>query len=63
MYLKALGTDQKKLASSLFYDIATLLLLRLMKWSKIPYLCEGDLTQPIYHLTDYLMIFKPITDN
>jgi len=31
---------------------------RLVKWSKLPYLCEGDLSQSVYHLTDYIMVFK-----
>jgi len=31
---------------------------RLLKWTRVPYLCEGDLNQPIYHLTDFVMIFK-----
>jgi len=30
----------------------------LVKWSRVPYLCEGDLTQTFYHLSDIVMIFK-----
>jgi len=32
--------------------------LELTAWSRVPYLCEGDLNRPIYHLDDYVMIFK-----
>jgi len=31
---------------------------QLLKWTRVPYLCEGDLNQPIYHLADFVMIFK-----
>ena len=30
----------------------------LLTWSRVPYLCEGDLTQPIYQLNDALMVFS-----
>ena len=30
----------------------------LHSWSRIPYLCEGDLAKPIYSLDDSLMVFR-----
>ena len=30
----------------------------LLSWSRIPYLCEGDLARPIYSLDDSLIIFR-----
>ncbi|XP_023329764.1 methyltransferase-like protein 9 isoform X2 [Eurytemora carolleeae] len=30
----------------------------LVRWSRVPYLCEGDLNQPIYHLTDFILVLK-----
>jgi len=33
---------------------------RLESWSRVPYLCEGDLSRPIYHLNDALMVFSKV---
>lgn len=30
----------------------------LVSWSRVPYLCEGDLSRPIYHLNNALMLFQ-----
>lgn len=30
---------------------------KLESWARVPYLCEGDLSRPIYHLNDALMVF------
>eukprot|EP00092_Neocalanus_flemingeri_P037277 GFUD01040598.1.p1 GENE.GFUD01040598.1~~GFUD01040598.1.p1 ORF type:complete len:325 (-),score=62.15 GFUD01040598.1:156-1130(-) len=27
-------------------------------WARVPYLCEGDLSRPLYHLNNALMLFK-----
>ena len=32
----------------------------LVKFSKIPYLCEGNLAQSFYFLIDYLFVFKSV---
>ena len=31
---------------------------KLQSWSRIPYLCEGDLAQPLYHLNNALIVMK-----
>ena len=31
---------------------------RVVAWSKVPYLCEGDLERTFYHLTDILVALK-----
>jgi len=31
----------------------------LERWSRVPYLCEGDLNKPIYHLNNGLFVFRP----
>lgn len=31
---------------------------KLESWARVPYLCEGDLNRPIYHLNNALMMFK-----
>ena len=31
----------------------------LKSWSRVPYLCEGDLNKPLYHLNNGLFVFKP----
>jgi len=30
----------------------------LFKWARVPYLCEGDLNRPLYHLNNALMVFE-----
>ena len=32
----------------------------LQSWSRVPYLCEGDLAKPLYHLNNALLVFKKI---
>lgn len=31
-----------------------------VSWSRIPYLCEGDLRQAYYWLSDVIMVLKPV---
>ena len=31
----------------------------LESWSRVPYLCEGDLNKPLYHLNNGLFVFRP----
>lgn len=31
---------------------------RVLAWSKVPYLCEGDLERTFYHLTDILVALQ-----
>lgn len=33
---------------------------KLESWARVPYLCEGDLSRPIYHLNDALMVFSKV---
>lgn len=30
----------------------------LVSWSRVPYLCEGDLSRPLYHLNNVIMLLK-----
>ncbi len=32
----------------------------IIRWSKIPYLCEGDIKQAFYWLTDAVFVIRPI---
>lgn len=34
--------------------------LKIVKWSKVPYLCEGDLDETFYRLTDSIIVLKPV---
>jgi len=36
--------------------------LQIVKWTKLPYLCEGDLDLTFYWLYDVVMLLKPIDD-
>lgn len=33
---------------------------KLERWSRVPYLCEGDLSKPIYHLNNGLFLFTKV---
>jgi len=34
---------------------------QLISWSRVPYLCEGDLSRPLYHLNNVLLLFKKVS--
>lgn len=33
--------------------------LELVRWTRVPYLCEGDLVRSFYSLNDVVMVVKP----
>jgi len=39
-------------------EVITALGFSLHSWARVPYLCEGDLTRPIYSLNNALMVFR-----
>jgi hypothetical protein len=47
--------DQVETAVSVFEEEG----FHLESWSRVPYLCEGDLNKPIYHLNNGLFVFRP----
>merc|ERR1712126_230760 len=46
--------NQVEAAVQLFDDVG----FNLESWSRVPYLCEGDLTRPLYQLNNALLVFK-----
>ena len=46
--------NQVEAAIEMFEDIG----FSLESWSRVPYLCEGDLTRPLYQLNNALMVYK-----
>ena len=36
--------------------------LELIRWTRVPYLCEGDFSRSFYNLNDVVMVVKP-SDN
>jgi len=45
---------QVETAVSMFKEIG----FHLENWARVPYLCEGDLNRPLYHLNNALIMFK-----
>jgi len=45
---------QVETAVSMFKEVG----FSLESWAKVPYLCEGDLNRPLYHLNNALIMFK-----
>jgi len=45
---------QVEAAVTMFEEIG----FKLESWARVPYLCEGDLNRPLYHLNNALMMFK-----
>ena len=35
---------------------------QVVRWSRLPYLCEGDLEQAFYWLSDAVFVLKPTAD-
>lgn len=54
------GTTFEQQAASLVEDIFTPAGFELVKWGKLPYLCEGDHQQAYYHLNDAIFLLRPI---
>lgn len=36
---------------------------QLVRWTRLPYLCEGDFSQSFYSLNDVVMVLKPAADD
>lgn len=54
------GSCFEKQVQSLVEDVLKPLGFEVVSWSRIPYLCEGDLRQSYYWLNDVIMVLKPI---
>ncbi|MCP9256825.1 Methyltransferase-like protein 9 [Dirofilaria immitis] len=54
------GKTFEEQASSLVTDVLEPAGFELLKWSKLPYLCEGDFRRPFYHLDDAVFLLRPV---
>lgn len=54
------GNAFEEQADSLVTDVLEPAGFELVKWGKLPYLSEGDLTRPFYHLDDAVFLLKPV---
>jgi len=50
------GTTEQQLESAV--GVIEAAGFQLVSWSRVPYLCEGDLNKSIYQLNDFVIIFK-----
>uniref|UniRef100_A0A915PPK1 DREV methyltransferase n=1 Tax=Setaria digitata TaxID=48799 RepID=A0A915PPK1_9BILA len=53
------GETFEEQAGSLVVDVLEPAGFELVKWSKLPYLSEGDFGGPVYHLDDAVFLLKP----
>ncbi|VDN01763.1 unnamed protein product [Thelazia callipaeda] len=56
------GRTFEEQAISIVKDVFEPSGFELLKWGKLPYLCEGDFRRPFYHLDDAVFLLKPVTD-
>ncbi|XP_042221506.1 protein-L-histidine N-pros-methyltransferase-like, partial [Homarus americanus] len=56
------GTAIEEQVNSLATDVFPSLGYKLERWSRLPYLCEGDLDQAFYWLSDVVMVFSKVND-
>lgn len=54
------GSCFEEQVQSLMEDVLRPAGFDILSWSRIPYLCEGDLRQSYYWLNDVIMILKPL---
>ncbi|RCN50574.1 DREV methyltransferase [Ancylostoma caninum] len=59
--LKVSGNSFEQHASSLVENEFIPAGFEVVKWTKLPYLCEGDLNKPYYLLDDALFLLRPVT--
>ncbi|KHJ94828.1 DREV methyltransferase [Oesophagostomum dentatum] len=60
MWLKTEGRTFEEHASSLVENEFIPAGFELVKWTKLPYLCEGDFNKPYYLLSDALFLLRPV---
>ncbi|KIH47986.1 DREV methyltransferase [Ancylostoma duodenale] len=58
--LKVSGNSFEQHASSLVENEFISAGFEVVKWTKLPYLCEGDLNKPYYLLDDALFLLRPV---
>ncbi|EYC44980.1 hypothetical protein Y032_0443g1551 [Ancylostoma ceylanicum] len=58
--LKVSGNSFEQHASSLVENEFIPAGFEVVKWTKLPYLCEGDLNKPYYLLDDALFLLRPV---
>lgn len=56
--LPIVGSSFEEQVKSLVDDVLKPLGLDVISWSRVPYLCEGDLQQSYYWLDDVVMLLK-----
>lgn len=61
--LPVTGSCFEEQVNSLAEDVLKPSGFDVVAWSRIPYLCEGDLRQSFYWLNDVIMVLKPIRHN
>uniref|UniRef100_A0AC35UBL1 Methyltransferase-like protein 9 n=2 Tax=Rhabditophanes sp. KR3021 TaxID=114890 RepID=A0AC35UBL1_9BILA len=54
------GTTFEEQAESIVKNLLVPFGFELIRFSKVPYICEGDSTRPYYKLTDALMLLKAV---
>lgn len=59
-YLPIKGNSPESQVASLIDRVFTPLGLRCLAWSKLPYLCEGDLGQAYYVLDDIVFVLEAV---
>ncbi|CAJ0591970.1 unnamed protein product [Cylicocyclus nassatus] len=59
-WLNVKGRSYEEHASSLVENEFIPAGFEVVKWTKLPYLCEGDFTRPYYVLSDALFLLRPI---
>lgn len=52
------GTRFEDQVNSLVHNVLNPAGFRVERWSRVPYLCEGDLAQAYYWLDDVLMVLS-----
>ncbi|KHJ94827.1 DREV methyltransferase [Oesophagostomum dentatum] len=60
MWLKTEGRTFEEHASSLVENEFIPAGFEVVKWTKLPYLCEGDFNKPYYLLSDALFLLRPV---
>ncbi|XP_071522851.1 protein-L-histidine N-pros-methyltransferase-like isoform X1 [Panulirus ornatus] len=57
------GSTIEEQVNSLATDVFPGLGYSLQRWSRLPYLCEGDLDQAFYWLSDVVLVFTKATES
>ena len=57
------GSSLEEQVNCLASEVFPSLGYTLTRWSRLPYLCEGDLDQAFYWLSDVILVLKKTSDN